>query len=88
MCGIYPNWENTNLRDSFYEGEYRDYYCSNNTVIYRVVDPQILEQANQLLEIPDVLMESQGTYSHNSQDYIDYREQVGNVIETLSQQRV
>ncbi|MFC1781488.1 LamG-like jellyroll fold domain-containing protein [Planctomycetota bacterium] len=39
FCGLYPNWEDTNLKDGFYGTEYRDYYCSNNTVVYRVIEP-------------------------------------------------
>jgi len=37
-CGIYPDCQNCNYKDGFYQGEYRDYYCDDGICKFKVID--------------------------------------------------
>lgn len=50
----------------------------------KVLSPEIVKEAEALLDIPDSLVKDQGNYLRNPNDYLKYRENLGNMIEKIS----
>jgi hypothetical protein len=74
------------LRNSFENYEYfkllSDIVNENNGI-----PQEQMEEARKLLQIPDKLVKDQGHYSRKAEDYIKYREKIGEMIEKLKKSR-